>query len=67
MTVKNIALVGDANGDGIVDIYDALLLSKALNSKLGTLNWNADADFNNDNVIDIYDALLLAGNFGKTA
>jgi peptide/nickel transport system substrate-binding protein len=58
-------LVGDINGDGIVDIYDALKLAAAFGKKSGEKGYNADADLKPDNLIDIYDALKLAGNFGK--
>jgi len=60
-------LQGDMNSDGIVDIYDALILAGAYNSKPGDPNWNVAADINHDNVVDIYDAILLANNYGKTA
>lgn len=67
VTVENITLPGDVNSDGTVDIYDALLLAAAINSKPGTPTWNPNADFNGDNIVDIYDAILLANNYGKTA
>jgi hypothetical protein len=57
----------DINGDGIVDIYDAILLAKAFDSVSGQPNWNPYADINGDNIVDIYDAIILASNFGKTA
>jgi hypothetical protein len=62
-----VTVPGDIKGDFTVDIYDALLLSGAYNSKPSSSNWNANADINGDNVVDIYDALILAGNYGKTA
>jgi hypothetical protein len=57
---------GDLNGDGTVDIYDAIKLAGAFNSNPGSLNWNPNSDVNDDNVVDIYDAIILAGNYGKT-
>jgi hypothetical protein len=60
-----VGIPGDINGDGIVDIYDAILLAKAYNSKLYDPTWNANADINSDANVDIYDALILAGNFNK--
>ena len=53
------------NGDGIVDIYDAIILAKAFNSSPSNSNWNPNADINGDNVVDIYDTIILAMNFGK--
>jgi PKD repeat protein len=63
--VRITALAGDINGDGAVDIFDAIALSKAYSSRPGSLNWNPNADINSDNVIDIYDAITLASNYGK--
>jgi hypothetical protein len=54
------------NFDGIVDIFDAILLAGAFGSPRGSPNYKPEADINNDDFVDIYDALLLAGNFGKT-
>lgn len=62
-----IAIPGDIKGDGVVDIYDAILLSGAYNSKPGSPSWKPNADINDDNIVDIYDAITLAGNYGKTA
>jgi hypothetical protein len=58
---------GDVNGDGPVDIYDAIVVSNSFMSKLGGRNWNANANINGDNIVDIYDAILLASNYGKAA
>ena len=60
------SLRGDVNYDGVVDIYDAIILAGAFNSIPGSPNWNPNADINKDNTVDIYDAILLAGNFGKS-
>ncbi len=61
-----VGLPGDVNGDGIVDIYDAIILAGAYNSKPGDPNWNPNTDINNDGIVDIYDAIILAGNYNKT-
>ena len=59
------ALPGDVNGDGVVDIYDGILLAKAFDSTLGKANWNPNADINGDNIVDIYDAILLARHYNQ--
>ena len=56
-------LIGDINRDGSVDIYDAILLSKAFNSVPGNPSWNPNADLNQDGSVDIYDAILLSLHF----
>jgi len=58
---------GDINEDWTVDIYDAILLANAYNSRPESPNWNAGANNNGDNIVDIYDAIMLAKNCGKTA
>jgi len=60
-----VTIQGDLNGDFIVDIYDAIKLAGAFNSRPGTPSWNANADINNDSTVDIYDAILLAGHYGQ--
>jgi PKD repeat protein len=59
-------LYGDVNEDGIVDIYDAILLALAFGSTPGEPAWNWRCDFNGDLIVDIYDAIKLGVNFGKT-
>ncbi len=50
----------DLNGDGIFDIYDAVLFAGAFHSVLGSSNWNPRADLNGDGAVDLYDAVILA-------
>jgi hypothetical protein len=59
-------LIGDINHDGSVNIFDAILLSNAFNTKPGNPKWNPNADLNTDNSVDIYDAILLATHFNES-
>jgi len=63
--VIRLCIPGDINGDGSVDIYDAILLAGAYYSKPGNLNWNSNADINGDNIVDIYDAIIVAKYYGQ--
>jgi hypothetical protein len=63
-TVK-VVIPGDIKGDGIVDIYDAILLAAAYNSVPGQPNWSPNADLKTDDIIDIYDAIVLASHFNQ--
>jgi hypothetical protein len=57
--------LADINFDGVVDIYDAIMLANSYGSKPGDPNWNSYADLVHNNAIDIYDAIVLANNFGQ--
>ncbi len=58
-------IVGDINGDGVVNILDGILLANAFSSKPGDSNWNPNADLNGDGTVNILDAIILANNFGQ--
>ena len=62
-----VVLLGDINGDGAVNILDAILLSDAFLATPSSSNWNPNADLNGDGVVNILDAILLSNNFGRTA
>jgi len=61
----SITLIGDVNGDGIVDIYDITLAAKAFGLNRGDMGFNERADINNDGTIDIFDLILIAKHFGE--
>ena len=67
ITVEEPRVLGDVNGDGLVDISDLFDLSKAYGSEPGDSNWNPDCDLNEDNKVDASDLSDLNENFGKTA
>ena len=60
-----IRIVGDVNGDGIVDIKDVAAVSKAFGSQPGMPQWNEAADINRDRKIDIKDVALVSRKFGS--
>lgn len=57
---------GDVNGDNVVDIYDAILISNALGASRGGSKWDSRCDLFHNQVIDIYDCQLVGNNYGKT-
>ena len=61
-----VKIKGDINGDGIVNILDAILLAGAFGSTPEDPNWNQRCDINSDNVVNILDAIMLGRNFGRT-
>ena len=64
---------GDVNGDGIVDIFDAVLMISAIDATpdIGDPwppdgNWDSRCDLNGDDIIDVFDIALLGTNYGRT-
>ena len=64
-TVK-IKMIGDADGDGRVDMNDIYLVAKGFGSYPGHPKWNPAADINKDGNVGIMDIAMISGNFGKT-
>ncbi len=65
ITSARTTIVGDLNGDHIVDILDAIILANHFNTSLGQTGWDQNADLNGDGVIDILDAILLSSHFNQ--
>ena len=61
-----VTIPGDINGDGTVDVYDAIILASAFGSNPSSPNWNPNVDINGDGIVDIYDAIILAAHFGQS-
>ncbi len=57
-------LVGDTNGDGIVNVLDLLRLARAFGATAGDAGYDAAADVNGDGAVNGVDLLLLAESFG---
>lgn len=63
----NLALVGgDAKTDGIVDIFDVVMVTSAFDSVPNHARWNKVADLNGDGHVDITDLVLTTRNFNST-
>jgi len=62
--VVTVTIPGDVNGDGVVNIFDAIILANAFNSTPSP-NWNANADINSDFIVDIFDAIILANHYNQ--
>jgi transglutaminase-like putative cysteine protease len=59
-------LLGDLNGDNVVNIVDITIAAQAFGSRLNDENWNAIADINMDEYVNIVDISIIAREFGKT-
>ena len=56
----------DLNGNGVVDLYDALVLARSFGARPENWNWSEDADINGYGIVDVYDAIALCRCFGHT-
>ena len=71
----NVYIAGDANGDGIVDIFDAVTVGLEWDAvaALGNGIWwynnlrGDKADLNNDKIVDIFDGATVGANWDHTA
>jgi hypothetical protein len=52
-------IAGDANGDGAVNIFDAVAVGRAWETDRGTDGYDDGADLNNDGTVDIFDAVAV--------
>jgi hypothetical protein len=60
-----IKMLGDVNGDGVIDILDIVLISIAYGSRPGYPNWNPEADLVPPyGFIDILDLVTCSSKYG---
>jgi hypothetical protein len=58
-----VSIPGDVNGNGIVNILDAITLGNSFLTTSSSSNWNPNADINDDNVINILDSIIMGMHF----
>ncbi len=56
-------LVGDVDGNGVVDIRDLVLVAASFNTSPPA---NPLADVNKDGIVNLFDLALVSINFGKS-
>jgi ABC-type oligopeptide transport system substrate-binding subunit len=61
-----VTILGDVNGNRIVNVFDLYTLGKAYGSSPGQLNWNSCCDINGDEFIDNYDLAPVSDNYGRS-
>jgi len=61
----HIAMLGDVNGDGGINILDLVMAAGALGAKPGDSNWNPHADIYANDYVDIFDLVMIVLRFGK--
>jgi hypothetical protein len=63
-TTITVRLVGDVNGDNLVNMKDIALVARAFGMTTSSPNWNPANDLNYDGVINMKDIALVARAFG---
>jgi len=62
-----IKILGDINGDGSIDLFDAVMLCTAYGSHEGDPEWNPEADLAPEwGIINLYDAVTLNLRYGQS-
>lgn len=61
-----VKILGDVNGDKIVDLYDLVSIGGAFGAEPGNPTWKPNADINRDGIVDLYDLVIIAIHFGET-
>jgi len=62
-----VVLLGDLDGDRLVNIQDIAIVAKAYTLRLGDQDWNEIADLDNNGEINIQDIAIVAREYGKNA
>jgi len=61
-----VKMMGDINGDGVIDIYDLTTVGAVYGSFKGDPRYDPEADINKDGHIDMRDLAVIGRNYGKT-
>ncbi|AXG05530.1 PKD domain-containing protein [Haloplanus rubicundus] len=68
VTVRTpVRIAGDATGDGVVNIFDAVAVGRAWQSRRGDPGYTDAADLNNDGVVNIFDAVAIGRHWQNRA
>jgi hypothetical protein len=68
VTVRTrVYIAGDATGDGVVNIFDAVAIGRAWETSRGDPSYDDAADLNNDGVVNIFDAVAVGRNWQDRA
>ncbi len=58
---------GDATGDGVVDVFDAVAVGRGWQATRGSPGYTPAGDLNNDGEVDILDAVIVGNNWQEVA
>lgn len=61
-----VKLLGDVNGDRVIDIYDVVRVATVYASSQGDPGWDIMADLKPDGKIDIYDVVIVCSKYATS-
>ena len=61
-----VKMIGDVNGDGVVDIYDLTIVGQSFGSWYWDPRYDPEADLTKDGHVDMRDVMVISRNYGKT-
>ena len=61
-----VPMLGDCNGDGVVNLQDAMIVALAFGTYPDSARWNPLADVNKDGTVNLKDLFAVYIRFGKT-
>jgi hypothetical protein len=60
-----VTIPGDVDGNGNVNVLDAIDLSNSFGKSTGQTGFNANADFDDNGIVNILDAITLANHYNQ--
>jgi hypothetical protein len=60
-----VTIMGDVDGNGTVNVLDAIDLSNSFGKSTGQAGFNANADFDDNGIVNILDAITLANHYNQ--
>jgi hypothetical protein len=65
VTVQGGPLIGDVNGDCVVDLADVMLVAEHWGAQQGGANYDTRYDLDADGDVDVADVMVVAGHWGQ--
>jgi hypothetical protein len=61
-----VAIPGDVDGSGLVDIFDVVMITSIYEARIGDLQYSPNSDIDNNGIIDIFDVVACTGHYEET-